>query len=71
MFQQHNLSYKGENKKEREERKNKSLSQGAAATESFFIAAADSALEVQLIKDLVLGKVRGEVIHRYIFLMGL
>lgn len=45
MFQRHNLSYKGENKKGREEKKNKSLSHGAAATEPFFIAA-DSALEV-------------------------
>lgn len=47
MFQRHNLSCKGENKKEGEKKKNKSLSHGAAATGSFFIAAAaDSALEV-------------------------
>lgn len=47
MFQRHNLSCKGENKKEGKKKKNKSLSHRAAATGSFFIAAAaDSALEV-------------------------
>lgn len=72
MFQRHNLSCKEENKKGGEKKKNKSLSYEAAATGSFFIAAAaDSALEVELIKDLVLEQVRGEVIHGYIFLMGL
>lgn len=46
MFQRHNLSCKG-GKKRGEKKKNKSLSHGAAATGSFFIAAAaDSALEV-------------------------
>lgn len=47
MFQRHTLSCKGENKKGGEKKKNKSLSHKAAATGSFFIAAAaDSALEV-------------------------